>query len=181
MEAGTVVSGVAVLVSGWAVWVGSRRLKLERELADRTDAREVLARAARQLWAMKQEMRSQFGVLAKGLRSGEWPEDCEKRIGSLEERRDAVERELDVLCIRFPADGKVAVPYRAAWKAVVALIGIYMTTADGPGNPSELKIANNINDDFDSARRAFLSAAQKMVGASLGDEKFVGGNLAGEL
>jgi hypothetical protein len=43
VEAGLIISGAAALISGGAVVVGARRLKLERELADRSDARAVLA------------------------------------------------------------------------------------------------------------------------------------------
>jgi hypothetical protein len=180
-----VIAGVAALAAvatgAGSYLLGAKRLTHERRLADRADARAILAAAARQLWRMKQEMRTQFTALSPGLQFGEWPDDFERRIGSLEEHRDAVERELDVLCIRFMADGKVAVAYRSAWKSTRGLLSIYMQTAGGPSNREELKVAVQFNNKFDEARRTFLAEAQTLVGSALDDEKFVGRKLADEI
>jgi len=166
-EASLIVAGVAALGSIGAVVVGFRRLRLERELADRRDARNILGDAARELWRLKQAMRDQYGPMTDGLRTGNPVPEYGTRISSLEERRDAVEGELDVIRIRFANDRAVVATYLEAWKAVKGLLSIYMSDIGGPGSADAVRDAHAISETFDTARDRFLAAAERSVGAKL--------------
>lgn len=158
---------VSVFVLLGTVTLGLLRFKHERQLADQTDARKVLADAARELWRMKQAMRDQFGPLGSSLSTGDWPKDFSARIGELEVRRDAVEGELDVLRIRFAKEQTVVVAYAAAWKAVIGLIGMYMAGYGCPGNRDAFHEARKHNEVFDDRRAEYLAAAEKAAGVGL--------------
>lgn len=159
---------VSVLVLIGTVVLGLLRLKHERRLADREDARKVLAEAARELWRMKQTMRDHFEAMSNALSTGVRRDDFGTRIRDLEDRRDAVEGELDVLRIRFPKERDIIVAYTAAWEAVISLISFYMADTGGHGSRETPDEALKVSEGFDDRRTEFLAAAQKAAGAKLG-------------
>jgi hypothetical protein len=134
-----VVAGIAAVAAagtGVGTYVlGARRLTHERGLADRADAREVLAAAAVDLWETKQTMRDQYRrieiTVAKGERPPEFPDD----VVALERRRDAVERSLHVLRIRFGEAHPVVTTYADAWEAIKGLLSLYVSAYGESGLP----------------------------------------------
>lgn len=161
---------ISSLVLVGTVGLGLLRFNHERKLADREDARKVLADAARELWRMKQTMRDQFTVLGKSLSSGSWPSDFQTRIGQLETRRDAVEAELDVLRIRFAKERPIVVAYAAAWETVKGLISMYMANHGGRGSREAYDETFKQSEVFDDCRADYLAAAQKAAGLDLGGD-----------
>jgi hypothetical protein len=172
MDAPEILSAVAVAVSASTLIVtyrlGVRRFEHERALDDRSDARSILVEGARELWRMKQVMRDQLTDLGAPLRSGEnWPTDFGERIGTLEERRDALEAALDVIRIRFAKERSVVVTYTGAWKAVRGLITVYVITRSDQGNRESFREARECSEEFDHYQDAYLVAAEKVVGVKL--------------
>jgi hypothetical protein len=171
MGAPEIIAGVAALAAagtGLGTYVlGSKRLTHERGLADRADARTVLAAAAVELWKAKQTMRDQYTRIESALRTGTAPEQFRDDIARLETRRDDLERSLDVLRIRFGAEHAVVTTYAAAWEASKGLISLYMTGVGGQGNAEGSRELLEQAETFDGHRADYLTAAQKTVGTRL--------------
>jgi hypothetical protein len=166
-----IIAGVAALAAagtGFGTYVlGARRLTHERGLADRADARDVLAAAAVELWKAKQTMRDQYTRIESALRTGTAPEQFRDDIAQLEARRDDVEGSLDVLRLRFGAGDAVVGTYAAAWEATKGLISLYVSSVGGSGSREGSRELLEQAETFDGHRADYLAAAQKTVGAQL--------------
>ncbi len=171
MGAPEIIAGIAALAAagtGLGTYVlGTKRLTHERGLSDRADARDVLAAAAVELWKAKQTMRDQFSRIASALSTGSVPEEFREDIGQLEERRDYLERSLDVLRIRFGAEHATVTTYAGAWEASKGLISLYVSGVGGQGNPKGPRELQAQAETFDRHRADYLTAAQQTVGAQL--------------
>jgi len=110
---------------------------------------------------------AQFTVLGPALLTGNWPDDFGGRIGALEQGRDLVEAELDILSIRFEDGGPVAANYRAAWESVKSLISVYMASSGGRGSAEAQTEALKISEEFDACRTSYLDAARKTAALDL--------------
>lgn len=168
-----IIAGVAALAAagtGVGTYVlGAKRLTHERRLADRADARDVLGRAAVELWKAKQTMRNQYTRIESTLRTGTPPEQFRDDVAQLEARRDDVEGSLDVLRIRFGAEDAVVVAYAAAWEATKGLISLYVSGVGGSGSGRREASRELLEqaETFDGHRADYLAAARKTVGARL--------------
>jgi len=175
---GLIVSVLALVAT---VVVGLLRFKHERTLADRADARSILAEGALELGHLKSAMKDAFSKFTKSLETGEGWEDVpySAEVSKLEQAGEALEAALAAVRIRFKQDSAVVVELAAALAAARSVITVYFLArnddlADGKRRErlekkgrEDYSEALQLSIDFDNHKDAYLAVAQDVVGAEL--------------
>jgi hypothetical protein len=183
-EAATILAiavpgAVAALSIGTNVYLSRRQSNDTRTLADRQDARDVLAAGALQLGRTKIAMKEAFTTFGIASSKGDWPQDFPDQIGRLQDATDELEGALAGARIRFSAEEPLVKELEAALKSAKALIVVYATTRisdlkgenDWAGMPKRRRDpygdALILSQAFDDQKKAFLAAAHGAAGAKL--------------
>jgi hypothetical protein len=183
-EAATILAiavpgAVAALSIGTNVYLARRQANDTRTLADRQDARDVLAAGALELGRTKIAMKEAFTTFGVASSEGEWPKDFPDQIGRLQDATDALEGALAGARIRFSAEEPLVKELEAGLKSAMALIVIYATTRisdlkgdnDWAGLPKRRRDpygdALTLSQAFDDQKKAFLAAAHRAAKAKL--------------
>lgn len=164
---GLVVS-VAALVS--TVIVGWLRFRHERALADRADARTILAEGALELGRMKGVMKDTLTKLENALKGeGPWPPDTNEQIHAMEVAEEALESALAAVRIRFAHDDEIVIRLEGAHDAARSALVTYWTAAGSEPDDDHADYADALKFGafFDSCKDSYLVVAQKAVGAKL--------------
>lgn len=170
----SLVISVAAVVA--TVTIGLLRFRHERKLADREDARNTLAGAARELGRVKSMMRDALTAFDQPLGTGEdWPEDFWDHMRRLETAAESVEAERDLAKIRFATETAVVEALEGATKTLRGLISVYFLAHQHRGTKWERRRdqkedqreAMMLSQAFDRHRDDFLAAAQRVVGVDL--------------
>lgn len=165
---------IAAAVVAWRL--GVERFRHERDLADRSDGREVLAAAALALGQAKGAMKDALTAYEKGLNSGkaeDWPPKDEfyVELRKLEAQRESLESALAAIRIRFDQGADVVVTFAAAAKNLSELITAYWLAWSGKGAPEgdggDYAEALSLSTEWDDHRDKFLAVAQATVGVQL--------------
>lgn len=180
-EASLIVSSVAALASvGGAIItyrLGVRRFDHERELADRADARTVLADGGLELGRMKGTLKDALSVFKEPLEgNGDWPVDFPDEIAKVETAADALEAALVRVRIRFEKETRIVKEMIAAHEDVRTLLTRYVQARkrdNAPGGRKEpekdFEAVWTTSLDYDARVVGYVEAAQCAVGAELGN------------
>ncbi len=171
---------VSVLALVGTVAVGLLRFRHERKLADRADARSILAEGALELGRTKGTAKDALTAFSRPLETGkDWPDNFGAEIGNLETAVEALESALAAIRIRFEQDTSIVEELAGAVAKTRSLISVYFiaSRADAGGGRRRERQDRRDHDDytevielseaFDEHRNAYLAAAQKVVGVAL--------------
>ncbi len=151
--------------------LGIRRFAHERELADKADARKVLAEGALELGRMKSVLKYVLSVVQGPLQDGgDWPSNVNDVMARFEAAVDALEAALAMVSIQFEEESDVVTEFTAANEDVIRLKNLYRRawkrerSEGGRKEPGEdFEAAFQIGVDFDKHRKAYVAAAQGAV------------------
>jgi hypothetical protein len=169
--------GVSVLALLSTVIVGWLRLKHERGLADRADARSILAEGALELGRTKGALKEALTKFQFSLEIGApWPHNFDELLGNLERQIDSLESAVAAVRIRLKSGDDAVTEIETAvetMRSITDLCAMARVESDfGNESTPDQRWENGIRlkaliDTFDSHRDAYLVAAQRVVGVKL--------------
>jgi hypothetical protein len=165
---------IAAAVVAWRL--GVERFKHEREQADRSDGREVLAAGALALGQAKGTMKDALTLYEKGLNSGkpeDWPlkDEFYAQLRELEAAKEKLESALAAVRIRFKQTADVVTELAGAVEKLGSVIPVHWLAHQGrgaeEGDGGDLTEAMSLSTEWDEHRDNYLAAAQVAVGSEL--------------